>query len=502
MENADPVNDIAVHEFDDERVFAPSRRRLTAGLVLTIVIVAFEGLAVSTIMPIAVLDLHGLTLYAWSFSGFMLGSLVGTVASGEYADRSGPAYPFIGALVVFSCGLVACGTATSMLIFIAGRVIEGLGTGAVRSLVWLILRRTYPIRMQARMAAVLSSAWILPSLLGPTMAGVLARAWGWRVVFLALLPLAPLALAMVLAPLKHMEAEPVPAASSARAGATLLLAAGVALFIAGLQANSILWIAVLVIAGAALSWPALYRILPAGTLLFRIGMPAALAMRGLLMFAYCEALAFFPLALEMVRGLSATTAGVALSMGSIGWTSGSWTQAACDYRFGSSSRPRIMLFGLIALAIGIGGAAGTVVTRYPLGVAIVRMGSRGPRDGYLLQHEHSAFDSGRNRPFRRDGILVDAVDRLAGADAGRWVRGRGDDDRGVGVMGHFSRYRRGIRAFRRGLRNRDGAHSATAFRYVAGVRGRIAVSWRLENLNAGVCEACVIALVNLPHSLL
>jgi MFS family permease len=374
---SDAVSDIVVEQLDDESVFAPSRRRLSAGLVLTIVLVAFEGLAVSTIMPVAVLDLHGLALYAWSFSGFMLGSLVGTVASGDYADRSGPAYPFIGALVVFSCGLLACGTATSMLIFISGRVIEGLGTGAVRSLVWLILSRTYPIRAQARMGAVLSSAWILPSLLGPTMAGIIARAWGWRAVFLALLPLAPLALAMVLRPLARIEAEPVPAASPARAGATLLLAVGVALFIAGLQANSILWIVVLVIAGVALSWPALHRILPAGTLLFRSGLPAALAMRGLLMFAYCEALAFFPLALEMVRGLSATTAGVALSMGSIGWTSGSWTQAACDYRFGSRARPLIMLFGLLAMAGGIGGAAGTVVTSYPLGVAIVAWGLAG-----------------------------------------------------------------------------------------------------------------------------
>jgi MFS family permease len=206
----DAVSDIEITQLDDESVFAPSRRRLSAALVLTIVLVAFEGLAVSTIMPVAVLDLHGLALYAWSFSGFMLGSLVGTVASGDYADRSGPAYPFIGALVVFSCGLLACGTATSMLIFIAGRVIEGLGTGAVRSLVWLILRRTYPIGTQARMGAVLSSAWILPSLLGPTMAGLIARAWGWRAVFLALLALAPLALAMVLRPLRRIEAEPVP----------------------------------------------------------------------------------------------------------------------------------------------------------------------------------------------------------------------------------------------------------------------------------------------------
>jgi MFS family permease len=72
-------------------VFADGRGRLSLGLVLTIVVVAFEGLAVATIMPITALALRGLALYAWSFSGFMLGSLVGTVAVGEYAERHGPA---------------------------------------------------------------------------------------------------------------------------------------------------------------------------------------------------------------------------------------------------------------------------------------------------------------------------------------------------------------------------------------------------------------------------
>ena len=68
-------------------MFADGRGRLSLGLVLTIAVVAFEGLAVATIMPITALALRGLALYAWSFSGFMLGSLVGTVAVGEYAER-------------------------------------------------------------------------------------------------------------------------------------------------------------------------------------------------------------------------------------------------------------------------------------------------------------------------------------------------------------------------------------------------------------------------------
>ena len=120
----------------DSGLFTPSQRGLTIGLVLVLVVVAFEGLAVTTIMPVTVRELHGLALYAWSFSGFMLGSLVGTVAAGDYTARRGAVFAFTAALAVFAGGLLTCGTANSMTMFIAGRVVEGLGTGAVRSLTW------------------------------------------------------------------------------------------------------------------------------------------------------------------------------------------------------------------------------------------------------------------------------------------------------------------------------------------------------------------------------
>ena len=56
-------------------VWAPARRRLTTGLVLTITLVAFEALAIATIMPVVSDDLGGLGLYGWVFSGFFLGGL-------------------------------------------------------------------------------------------------------------------------------------------------------------------------------------------------------------------------------------------------------------------------------------------------------------------------------------------------------------------------------------------------------------------------------------------
>jgi hypothetical protein len=150
----------------DSGLFTPSQRGLTIGLVLVLVVVAFEGLAVTTIMPVTVRELHGLALYAWSFSGFMLGSLVGTVAAGDYTARRGAVFAFTAALAVFAGGLLTCGTANSMTMFIAGRVVEGLGTGAVRSLTWFAINQAYAPRDHVRMGAALSSAYIVPTLVG------------------------------------------------------------------------------------------------------------------------------------------------------------------------------------------------------------------------------------------------------------------------------------------------------------------------------------------------
>ncbi len=110
-------------------LWAPQRRALTAGLVLTITFVASEALAVVTVMPVVARDLGGLRLYGWVFSGFMLGSVVGIVAAGREADRRGPAAPFVAGVVLFGSGLAVAGLAPSMGVLVAGRVLQGLAPG-------------------------------------------------------------------------------------------------------------------------------------------------------------------------------------------------------------------------------------------------------------------------------------------------------------------------------------------------------------------------------------
>ena len=81
-------------------LWSPARRQLTVGLLLTITLVAFESLAVATVMPDVKDDLGGLALYGWVFSGFFLASLLGIVVSGRLADERGLALPFTAGLVL------------------------------------------------------------------------------------------------------------------------------------------------------------------------------------------------------------------------------------------------------------------------------------------------------------------------------------------------------------------------------------------------------------------
>src|SRR5262245_34351595 len=180
-------------------LWAPQRRALTAGLVLSITFVASEALAVVTVMPVAAHDLGGLRLYGWVFSGFMLGSVIGIVLAGREGERGGAAGPggagvlFVAGLVFFGTGLAVAGLAPTMGVLVAGRVLQGMGAGAIPSVAYAAIGRCLPGSLRARMMAVLSTAWVVPGLAGPAVAAEVARAFGWRWVFLGLLPVVAVA---------------------------------------------------------------------------------------------------------------------------------------------------------------------------------------------------------------------------------------------------------------------------------------------------------------------
>ena len=106
--------------------WAPEWRTRTLGLVLTITLVGFESLAITTAMPVAAADLGGLRLFGWVFSAFFLGQIIGTVTAGRSADRVGPARGFVTALACFALGLAVAGAAPTMEVIVAAGIERNL----------------------------------------------------------------------------------------------------------------------------------------------------------------------------------------------------------------------------------------------------------------------------------------------------------------------------------------------------------------------------------------
>lgn len=359
---------------DPSGIWVPGRRVLTAGIVLTITIVAFEALAIATVMPLVERELGDLHLYGWVFSAFFLGSLVGNVVAGRAADRMSPAVPFAVGLTLFGIGLVVGGLAPSMLVLVFGRALQGLGGGSLPSVAYVCVGRGYAPHVRPRMFAILSSAWVIPSLVGPAVAGVVGEAVSWRWVFLGLVPLLAAIGTVAVVAVRRLGAPQAPEPAGRVLVNALQVALGGALVLSGLTADELYAVVGLVVVGLVVGLPAFRKLTPPGTLRARAGLPSAVALRGVLTFSFFCTDAYVPYALSTVRGLQAGVAGLALTAASLMWASGSWLQSRWVNRTGPIPLVRI---GFVVLGGGVAGILSVVLPATPAVVGIVLWGVAG-----------------------------------------------------------------------------------------------------------------------------
>lgn len=349
-------------------VWAPERRRLTIGLSLAVTVVAVEAMAVATVLPIVVRHLGDLSLYGWVFSAFMLSGLLGIVVAGALADRGPLVRPMFAALALFSAGLLVGGTAPSMPVLVAGRALQGLGAGAVPAIAYVAISRSYPEQVRPKMFAVLATAWVVPSLVGPATAAVVAVQFGWRWVFLGLIPVVGLA---GTAATRAIRSIPPPAEVRGR-GVPYLpvlgVIAGAAVVLAAATTGRIAAVAPGIVCGALLLAISLRRVTPPGTLSARRGLPATVLTRGLLTFAFYAGDAYVPYALTTVRHAPPLMAGVAYFASTLTWTASSWIQARVIHRLGPR---RLIRIGTCVMLAGVGTMAATLLPLVPSWLGVI-----------------------------------------------------------------------------------------------------------------------------------
>jgi MFS family permease len=347
------------HDDTDVAVPRVSQRALTIGLCATIVAIAFETISVATAMPVAARELDGLRYYAWAFSLFLIGMLFATVVCGRLSDRIGPAKPLLGGLVIFLAGLVVSGTAQNMAELLAGRLVQGLGSGTMNVAIFVCVARAYSPRQRPKMFTYISTAWVLPSFVGPPAAAWLTSRLGWQWVFLAVIPLVIFGGVMALPSLRRMIRRHQAGSNEVtRKPAPLWAAAMLCVATASLQlaGQRLGWAGLgLLIAALAMLLAALPQLMPPGFLRFRRGLSQVIQTRGLLPGAFFGAEAFVPLMLVEQRSVPLVQAGAVLTFGAIGWTAGSWLQ----------SRPWLRIRRDVLITLGCGLVA--------LGLALVAL---------------------------------------------------------------------------------------------------------------------------------
>jgi MFS family permease len=151
-----------------------------------------------------------------------------------------------------------------------------------------------------------------------------------------------------------------------------VLVAGVALVLGGLGAHQVpLAIALVVAGGLPAAW-AFVRLVPEGTISLHPGLPAAVAVRGILTFAFFGTDAYVSLAVTEAHGAPTWVAGLALTGATLSWTTGAWVQQRLVVRRGPRWLVRrgfaVIAVGIAAMTVALGSVpVGAVVVAWTIG---------------------------------------------------------------------------------------------------------------------------------------
>jgi MFS family permease len=397
-------------------LLAPAYRWATVGMVSLIFLFAFEAMAVTTIMPLVSADLDGRAWYSATFSATLAASIVGMVAAGIWSDRRGPRAPMIASAVVFGVGLLVAGLATNIEVFVAARFLQGLGGGAITVTLYVLVARIFAPVDHPRIFGAFAASWVIPSMIGPTIAGVVAETIGWRWVFLGVVGLAAAATAMLRPALRDVtdRPEPSPVASVRRLVlASIVATAVVATDLAGRLDRPAAYVAT---AAAFLVVVVSARpLLPPGTLRSARGLPSVVGLRGVISGAFFATEIYVPYLLQEHYDLAVWLSGAALTIGALGWASASQVQARLGARLTNAAALRTGAFLLVA---GVGLVLASAVlelTPWLVGVAWVvagsGMGLMYPRIGIAVLAASTEDEQGANT------AAMSIADAAAGATA-------------------------------------------------------------------------------------
>ncbi|WP_375595560.1 MFS transporter [Algihabitans albus] len=290
---------------------------------------AADELVIATMMPAIVADIGGAGLIAWTLAFYELGSIIAGATAALLALRFGLRMPMTVSALAFAVGCTLAALAPSMPVLLAGRLVQGLGSGGLVALAFVAVGLFFPLRLTARVMAAMSALWGLSSFLGPLIGGLFVEYGSWRGGFW-FFALQAAGLALWIAT-RRDGGRPDEASLPAMGFPGLrLLALAAAVVLVALAGTDIDLLQVPLLVAAGLLCLALFvwldgragedRLLPRAPAAVTRPTGAALVMVFCMSAATIPLAIYGPLLITSLHGSSALTAGYIIACSSIGWT--------------------------------------------------------------------------------------------------------------------------------------------------------------------------------------
>jgi MFS family permease len=375
-------------------VFTGRRGRLLAALLLAEFAAAVQGIANSTVLPLASRDLDGSRLYGATLAAGSLASVLVLSTGSGLTARAGPRRTLLVATVLYVLGVALAATAPAMGWLLAGSALRGLAGGLLVAFGLSAVGGLFDDDLRPRVLALFTLVWLLPSLAGPGVNAAVAVWAGWRWAMAW-----PAVVVVVARLLVGRDADLVPVPTGRRSmapGTGLLVVAGLVLASFATAAGG--WGVPLLVAGVLLAGGAGVRVLHRATGADRPRTWRLIAFSGLGM-AFFSGDGLIPLAVVEGLGRGVVASAVAIGAGLVAW---SLTGLRA---WPAGRRPDPAVLGLTVLAVALlaeavtqtgllaaGPALGVVVGAWALGglgigIAYPQLSSRAFDD---LTPEHVA----------------------------------------------------------------------------------------------------------------